>query len=126
MPGGAEQIGDIYALRRERPELEIATRLACVIGPAEELFWRGLVLRRSMQVLGRWRGALLAAATYGGAHLVTRNLTLVGAASVAGLYWSVLAAAGLPMAALIVSHISWDIWIFLVAPTQPAARTSAS
>jgi uncharacterized protein len=121
LPRGGQEIGDIYALRELRPKAEIAARLGAVIGPAEELFWRGYVLRPLVGRFGPWPGAVLATAAYGGAHLVTRNLTLVGAASVAGLYWSLLAAAGLPMAALVVSHVAWDIWIFLIAPTQRPA-----
>ena len=119
MLNGAADIDDIYALRAIRPKAEIAARLALVIGPAEELFWRGFVLRRSQRLYGRWRGAAIAAVKYGGAHLVTGNATLTGAATAAGAYWSALAAAGMPMGALVVSHVAWDIWIFLVQPTQP-------
>jgi hypothetical protein len=61
-------------------------------------------------------------AAYGSAHLVTGNLTLIGAASVAGAFWGALHARGVPMGALIVSHMAWDVWIFLIAPTvQPEA-----
>lgn len=119
MPRGDEQISEIYALRELRPKAEIAARLAAVVGPAEELFWRGYLQRRFSSAWGRRRGALAAAAAYGGAHLVTRNATLIGAAAVAGLYWSALRALGAPMAALVVSHVVWDIWIFLVSPTEP-------
>lgn len=115
---GSREIADIYALRSLRPRLEIAARLAAIIGPAEELFWRGYVMRRLVRRGGPWRGAALASALYGGAHLVAGNVTLTGAASIAGIYWSALAARGMPMPALIVSHIAWDIWIFLVAPTD--------
>ena len=111
MPKGSKEIGDIYALRSLRPKSEIATRLATVIGPAEELFWRGFVQRRI--------GAPRAALAYGGAHLVTGNATLIGAATVAGLYWGLLRAIGMSMPALITSHVAWDIWIFLLAPTEP-------
>ena len=62
---------------------------------------------------------MASAAAYGGAHLVTANPALIGAATVAGLYWSLLASLGMPMAALIVSHVVWDVYIFLVAPTRP-------
>lgn len=117
MPKGAEEIDEIYALRAIRPKAEIATRLALVIGPAEELFWRGFVLRRSQRLYGRWRGAAIAALKYGGAHLSTGNATLTGAATTAGAYWSALAAAGMPMGALVVSHVAWDVWIFLLQPT---------
>ena len=120
LPTGGDDIGEIYSLDRLRPKPEIAARLALVIGPAEELFWRGFVQRRLQRTrLGRWKGAAAAAAAYGGAHVVTGNLTLTGAAGVAGAYWSALAAAGMPMGALIVSHVAWDVWIFLVAPTAP-------
>jgi len=122
LPSGDRDIEQIYKLRELQPHSEIGLRLAAVIGPAEELFWRGLLQR---SVAGRWgpgRGAAASAVAYGGAHLVTANRALIGAATVAGLYWSFLASLGMPMAALIVSHVAWDIWIFLVAPTLPAAN----
>jgi len=90
LPKGGEEIGDLYALRDLRPNGELAARLALAIGPA----------------------------AYGGAHVVTGNFTLFGAAGVAGAYWSALAAAGMPMGALIVSHTAWDIWTFLILPTS--------
>lgn len=119
MPRGSEEIAEIYALREIAPKEEIALRLAAVIGPAEELFWRGWLQRRLAFRWGALGGWLGAAAAYGGAHVVTGNKTLVGAASVAGLYWGALSALGTPMGALIVSHSLWDIWIFLVSPTEP-------
>ena len=117
VPGGDAQIRQIYELRTSRPRGEIAARLALLIGPAEEIFWRGLVQAALMDRFGRWRGAALAALAYGGVHVVTGNFTLMGAAGVAGAHWCALYAAGVPLGALIVSHSSWDIWIFLVQPT---------
>jgi hypothetical protein len=117
VPGGDAQIRDIYALRSLRPKPEIAARLALLVGPAEEIFWRGLVQSALMGRYGRWRGAALAAMAYGGIHVVTGNFTLMGAAGVAGAHWCGLYAAGVPLGALIVSHTTWDIWIFLVQPT---------
>ena len=127
MPVGGEEIDDVYRLRRLRPRGELAARLAFAIAPAEELFWRGFVQRRFASGMGSWTAAAAAAGSYGGAHLATGNLTLTGAASVAGAYWSALAAAGMPMGALIVSHVAWDIWIFLIAPTaEPPEANDAS
>jgi hypothetical protein len=117
VPGGDQQIRDIYTLRTIRSRPEIAARLATVIGPAEELFWRGLVQESLMGRYGRWRGAALAAMAYGGVHLVTGNFTLFGAAGIAGAHWCALYAAGVPLGALVVSHITWDVWIFLIQPT---------
>ena len=123
MPSGAEDIAEVYELRDLRPKGEIAARLAAVVGPAEELYWRGMLQHELTRRLGPVRGAAAAAALYGGAHAVTGNPTLIGAASVAGAGWSALAALGVPMPALVVSHIMWDIWIFLVQPTQRPDRT---
>jgi len=121
VPGGEGQIRDIYALRKLRPARELALRLAALIGPAEEIFWRGLVQASLMRGLGRWRGAALATAAYGGVHLVTGNLTLTGAATVAGAHWCLLYAGGVPLGALIVSHAAWDVWIFLLQPIEAGA-----
>ncbi len=125
VPGGDRQIREIYALRTLRPKGEITARLATIIGPAEELFWRGLVQAGLMRRYGRWRGAALAAGAYGGVHVVTGNFTLMGAAGVAGAHWCALYAMGVPLGALIVSHVAWDVWIFLVQPTGEIAAIPA-
>ena len=117
VPTGDAEIREIYALRTIRPRKEIAGRLATIIGPAEELFWRGLVQSALMRRFGRWRGAALAAGAYGGVHVTSGNFTLMGAAGVAGAHWCALYAAGMPLGALIVSHVAWDVWIFLIQPT---------
>jgi membrane protease YdiL (CAAX protease family) len=127
VPGGDAQIRDIYTLRDLAPHGETALRLVAVIGPAEELFWRGLVQEVLMRRHGRWRGAAMAAVAYSAVHVTTGNFTLMGAAGVAGAHWCALYAAGVPIGALIVSHCAWDVWIFLVQPTGEvtAVRTSA-
>src|ERR1700674_703073 len=117
MPAGDREIGRIYELRTAAPRPAIATALGLVIGPGEELFWRGLVQRGLMRRYGRIRGTLIASSIYGGVHLVSANLTLTGAAATAGLYWGALYAKEQRLAPLIISHVSWDIWIFLIAPT---------
>jgi uncharacterized protein len=125
VPGGDRDIDEIYALRELRPRTEIATRLATVIGPAEELFWRGLVQAALMRRYGRWRGAALASMAYSGVHVTSGNFTLLGAAGVAGAHWCALYAAGVPLGALVVSHVAWDIWIFLISPTGEAEVLAA-
>jgi membrane protease YdiL (CAAX protease family) len=121
LPGGDRQIREIYALRElEEPSLT-ALRLIAVVAPAEELFWRGLVQNALMRRYGRWRGAAMATLAYAGAHVSSGNLTLIGAAGVAGAHWSALYAARVPMSALIVSHSAWDVWIFLIQPTGETA-----
>src|SRR5438309_11603304 len=43
MPRGADEIGDIYAVRFLRPQQERVARLALIIGRAEGVLWRGVV-----------------------------------------------------------------------------------
>lgn len=118
LPKGATEIASIYDLRTLGNKTGLAARLMTIIGPAEELFWRGFLQKNLQARFGKVPGYLLATAAYGGAHLVTGNFTLIGAATVAGAFWGGLAAAGVPMGALIVSHSAWDVWIFLIAPTM--------
>ncbi|MEA2622383.1 MAG: protease family protein [Chloroflexota bacterium] len=125
VPTGEKDIADIYALRELRPKNEIALRLLSVVAPAEEIFWRGLVQSTLMRRFGRWRGAAFATAAYGGVHVVTGNVTLTGAATVAGAHWGALYALGVPLGALIVSHAAWDIWIFLLQPTNSLTEVAA-
>ena len=117
LPTGADDIAEVYARRRLAPRWFIASALALVIAPGEELFWRGLVNSYLMQRLGRVTGSALGAVVYGGIHLVTGNLTLTGAAATAGAFWSLQYLVEGRLPAAIVSHIAWDLWIFLVQPT---------
>jgi hypothetical protein len=117
MPAGTEEIAAIYALRTMANRALITTLLAGVIGPSEELFWRGLVQHAFMERFGPLRGTAAGAAAYGGIHLGSGNLTLSAAAGVAGAYWGAEYAVRPRLGPLLVSHILWDIWIFLVQPT---------
>lgn len=117
MPRGDRDIAQAYDLRTAAPVPAIATALALVIAPGEELFWRGLVQHRLQRRFGRIKGTLLASSVYGGIHLVSENLTLTGAAATAGLFWGAIYARQQRVAPLIISHVAWDIWIFLIAPT---------
>jgi uncharacterized protein len=118
MPAGDQDIRNIYALRTAASRPAIATALALVIGPGEEIFWHGFVQRRLQARVGRLPGWLATSTVYGAIHLVSGNLTLTGAASTAGLFWGGIFARDGRLPALIISHVSWDIWIFLIAPTE--------
>jgi membrane protease YdiL (CAAX protease family) len=127
MPNGAEDIGSIYDLKTIGQKVEIGARLTFIIGPAEELFWRGLLQKRLIDKFGPIKGALLATAAYGSVHIPAGNPTLLGAATVAGAFWGGLHALGMPMGALIVSHAFWDVLTFLLAPiAKPLSEEKAA
>ena len=96
----------------------IAMLLAGIIAPCEELFWRGLVFDSLAKRYGRFRGGALASVFYGAVHLGSRNLTLTGAAGIGGAFWGLQYAVQRRLPALIVSHIVFDVWTFLIAPTS--------
>ena len=118
IPSGAADIEDIYLRRTLADRRLIAPALALLIAPGEELFWRGLVNGYLAQELGPVKGNAVGAVIYGGVHLVTRNFTLFGAAGIAGAFWSLQWLFEGRMASQIVSHVAWDVWIFLVQPTM--------
>lgn len=122
LPTGSSDIARIYRLRRIAPRWVIGTLLVGIIAPSEELFWRGLLQRSLMRRLGTTRGTVAATLCYAGVHLGAGNVTLAGAAAVAGAVWSAQYALQRRLPALILSHVIWDVWIFLVAPT-PGGRS---
>ncbi|HYM90444.1 MAG TPA: CPBP family intramembrane glutamic endopeptidase, partial [bacterium] len=87
-----------------------------VIGPGEELFWRGLVQWGLGRRLGPGWGWAMATTLYGGAHLAAANPMLVVAALVAGGFWGLLYLRTGRIAPLVVSHILWDLTVFLILP----------
>ncbi len=126
MPSGTEDIASIYRLRTLAPRPVIVALLVGIVGPSEELFWRGLVQRDLMGRFGKVRGTAATAAVYGGVHLVSGNLTLTAAAATAGAYWGIEYALRPKLGPLLVSHILWDVWIFLIAPTPGAIEMPQS
>lgn len=115
-----KQVSAIYGIREEAPSLLIALVLLCITSPAEELYWRGFLQRYAMKRFGGWQGWLIAAALYGGVHLVSGNLMLTLAALVAGLFWGWLYWKTADLRACILSHALWTVTVFLLFPIAPA------
>ena len=85
------EVDSVYAMKSGLPVWLIAVLLLCLIGPAEELFWRGYVQRTLGRVLGGKRpenkAFIITAAIYALVHIWSFNFMLVMAALVAGLVW---------------------------------------
>ena len=117
LPFARAQVVDVYGIRSGADPAMIALALVFLIGPAEEIFWRGFVQRRLERCwLSRWQAVVVGALIYAGVHVWSGNVMLVGAALTGGLFWgSVLAVAG-NLWPGIVSHAAWDVAIFLLWP----------
>jgi len=119
VPSAATQIGRVYALKTGAAPARVALLILFLIGPGEELIWRGLLQARWEDRWGFPRGWLAAAALYASVHIATGNTMLVLAAAGAGLFWGYLYHRYRSILLNAVSHTLWDILIFLLLPLSP-------
>lgn len=111
------QVEMIYAMRHGASPAMIAALLLLIIGPAEEIFWRGFIQRRMMQRWGPNAGFAAATACYAAVHIPSLNFMLVMAALVVGFCLGlVYRLFPRHLAALIVSHAVWDACAFVFFP----------
>ncbi|MBR5905886.1 MAG: CPBP family intramembrane metalloprotease [Bacteroidales bacterium] len=115
------EVDAVYAMKTGLPPHTIAILLIGLIGPAEELFWRGYVQRTMARLLPGKRAAdlafILTAAVYALVHIWSFNFMLIMAALVAGGVWGLIyriCPKALP--ALIISHALWDALVFVILP----------
>lgn len=111
------QVDLIYGIKGGTSPTLISLLLLSIIGPGEEIFWRGYVQRR---LSARWSpnaGFLLATAAYTLIHIPSLNFMLVMAALVCGVIWGGLFRL-FPkhFTAIVVSHALWDAAAFVWFP----------
>ena len=114
--GAAHDISAVYSFKGEAPALRIVLLMLLIIGPGEELFWRGFLQRSLEDMLGPRRGWLVATGIYAAIHVATGNPILVLAAGVCGAFWGWLYSRYRSMFLNAVSHTVWDIVIFILFP----------
>jgi membrane protease YdiL (CAAX protease family) len=115
-PFAAANIENVYAFKSGAAPLRIALLMAFIIGPGEELFWRGCLQRRLQMEKGPLQGFLMATLLYTGVHIASGNVMLVLAAGVCGLFWGFLYLRTGSLLLNVVSHTVWDMAIFLFFP----------
>ena len=116
LPFATNGIENVYAFKADAAPLRIALLMALIIGPGEELFWRGFLQRRFQIEKGPFQGFLLATLLYTGVHLASGNVMLVLAAGICGLFWGFLYLRTGSLLLNVVSHTAWDMAIFLFFP----------
>lgn len=114
-PDGRALIGSVYTLGAGPAVWRIGLVLLLVVGPCEEIFWRGYIQRRLTNAYGGW-GVAIAIAAYTAVHLATGNPVLIAAAFVCGTFWGLLFRRSGDLAANIVSHALWAATIFAFLP----------
>ncbi len=111
-----EQIDSIYGNRAQMDHWKIGLLLFLWIGPAEEIFWRGMVQRIIAKRYGRIFGWIVAAVVYAGVHLWAANFMLFMAALICGLFWGWIYMRFGSLWPAMISHAVWDVTIFLIIP----------
>jgi membrane protease YdiL (CAAX protease family) len=114
--GAAGGIASVYGFKRGAAPVRVALLIGLLIGPGEELVWRGAIQRVFTERLGRLPGLLLATALYTAVHLSSGNPMLILAALVCGLYWGYLYQRTGSILLVVVSHTVWDLMVFLLLP----------
>jgi len=118
LPFAATQVDSIYTIRAGQNPWLIAGLLFFIIGPAEEIFWRGFVQQRLSKKYSLFIGLIIAAAVYTLVHLWSFNLMLIAAAALCGGFWGVLYMLTDSLWPCIISHAVWDVMIFILLPIQ--------
>jgi CAAX protease family protein len=109
LPAAAADVATLYEVRSvphsERLPIPLVLLL---VGPCEELFWRGLVQARI--------GFAVALVGYAAVHLWERKAVLVLAAVVGGAFWGGLFAWRGTLVAPVISHALWDLAVVVWFP----------
>ena len=111
------QVNAIYGMKEGESPWLLSVLMLFLIGPAEEIFWRGYVQRTLSGRFSRNAGFVITTLLYAAVHAGSCNFMLVMAALVAGVVWG-----GLyrffpeRFSAVIISHALWDAAVFVWFP----------
>ena len=114
--GAGVEIKRVYDFKQNASDLRILILMLLIIGPGEELFWRGFVQRRLEIKKGKKSGLVLATALYTVVHIFTGNIILLIAALTCGIFWGWLYQKYRSMIINMISHSLWDVMVFIILP----------
>lgn len=111
------QVNLIYGMKEGENPWLLSCLLLFLIGPAEEIFWRGYVQEKLSRRYSPNMGFVLATACYTLVHIASFNFMLIMASLVCGLAWGLLYRL-FPnrFFAIILSHALWDAAVFVWFP----------
>ncbi len=111
------EVNAIYGMKEGFSPWALALLMLVLIGPAEEIFWRGYVQRTLSERYGGNTALAATTAVYALVHAGSCNLMLTLAALVAGAAWGLIYRFRPDrFGAIILSHALWDAAVFIVFP----------
>lgn len=111
-----EQVGNIYQMKEGENPLFLSLLLVLLVGPAEEIFWRGYIQRTLGSKYGEWTALIATTLIYTLVHIWSFNFMLIMAAMVCGAFWGLLYKYNKNLVTLIISHAVWDVSVFILFP----------
>lgn len=111
------QVNLIYGMKEGENPLVLTLLMLFIIGPAEEIFWRGYIQKNMSR---RWNpnvGFIVTTLVYSLVHVSKFNFMLIMAAAVAGFFWGLIYRF-FPekFGAILLSHALWDCAVFIWFP----------
>ena len=110
------QVDSIYALKEGSDKWLLGALLFFLIGPAEEIFWRGYVQQLLEERKGKQFALVATSTVYALVHLWSFNFMLIMAALVCALFWGLLYMYHKNLLTLTLSHAMWDLTVFVLFP----------
>jgi uncharacterized protein len=90
--------------------------LVLVAAPGEELFWRGFIQKRLLKDGSPFSAILASSILYASVNIYSGSFLLVLAAFLSGFVWGYLYYLKRSMPLVIVSHIIFDLMVFIILP----------
>ena len=111
------QVDSIYSMKEGESPWLLTVLMLFLIGPAEEIYWRGYIQRKLSEKWNPNKGFIVTTLIYALVHAGSMNFMLTMAALVAGLAWGLLYRF-FPkyFGAIILSHALWDVAVFIWFP----------
>ena len=111
------QVDTIYGMKDGFSPWVLTALMLFLIGPAEEVFWRGYVQKNLSTRWSANAGFVVTTLIYALVHAGSFNFMLIMAALVAGAAWGLLYRL-FPerFTAIIISHALWDVAVFVWFP----------
>lgn len=111
------QVDMIYGMKAGESPWLLTALMLVLIGPAEEIYWRGYVQETLSGRFGKNAGYVVATLLYALVHAGSCNFMLVMAALTAGAVWGLFYRLWPErFSAIIVSHALWDAAVFVWFP----------
>lgn len=111
------QVDMIYGMKEGENPWVLTALMLFIIGPAEEIFWRGYLQKSFSKKWNPNMGFVVTTLMYSLVHVSKFNFMLIMAAAVAGFVWG-LAYRFYPekFGAILLSHALWDCAVFIWLP----------